>query len=61
MEVKGQLHVRDPRPSTPNLLDEDHFEQHLNLFKQLIRQVAPRANTDEAVVTMLALILGSPT
>lgn len=48
----------DPRPSTPHLLDKDHFQQQLGMFKDLIRQVAPHADTDEAVATMLALIFG---
>jgi AcrR family transcriptional regulator len=48
----------DPRPSTPHLLDKDQFQQQLQLFKDLIHQVAPKANVDEAVATMLALIFG---
>ena len=48
----------DPRPSTPHLLDKDLFQEQLQLFKDLIRQVAPKANLDEAVATMLALIFG---
>jgi TetR/AcrR family transcriptional regulator len=48
----------DPRPSTPHLLDKDLFQQQLELFKHLIRQVAPKTNVDEAVATMLALIFG---
>lgn len=48
----------DPRPSTPHLLDKDHFQQQLAMFKDLIREVAPQADADEAVATMLALIFG---
>ena len=48
----------DPRPSTPQLLDRDIFQEPLALFKDLIRQIAPRANCDEAVASMFALIFG---
>ncbi|UCV23645.1 TetR/AcrR family transcriptional regulator [Ferribacterium limneticum] len=48
----------DPRPSTPHLLDKDMFQQPLNLFKELIHQIAPDANVDEATASMLALVFG---
>lgn len=48
----------DPRPSTPHLLDADLFQQPLSLFKEQVRAIAPRANTDEVVASMLALIFG---
>ncbi|MET0661402.1 MAG: TetR/AcrR family transcriptional regulator [Steroidobacteraceae bacterium] len=57
----GQLLKRemlDPRPSTPHLLDEGLFQQPLMLFKEQVRAIAPKANTDEVVASMLALIFG---
>lgn len=48
----------DPRKSTLKLLDKDHFQQPLLMFKELISELAPRANVDEAVASLLALIFG---
>ena len=48
----------DPRPSTPHLLDKELFQQPLALFRELIRELQPKANTDELVATMLALLVG---
>lgn len=48
----------DPRPSTPNLIDEDLFRKSLNLTKDLLSQLVPAADTDEAVASMLALLFG---
>ncbi|GLR65441.1 putative transcriptional regulator, TetR family protein [Acidocella aquatica] len=48
----------DPRPSTPNLIDEDLFRKSLDLTKDLLHQLVPAANTDEAVASMLALLFG---
>lgn len=44
----------DPRPSTPHFADL--FQESLLMFKDLIRQIEPKANVDEAVASMLALI-----
>lgn len=46
----------DPRSSTPHLLDKDQFQEHLALFKSLIGQLLPKANPDETVGAMMALI-----
>ena len=57
----GQLMKRemlDPRPSTPNLLDENLFQQPVRLFKELIIKIYPHADVDEATASMLALIFG---
>lgn len=48
----------DPRPSTPHLLDKDLFQEPLVLFKELLCQIAPEANVDEAVASIIALIFG---
>ena len=48
----------DPRPSTPHLLDEDVFHQQVCLFKALIAELAPQADSDEALAAMLALVFG---
>jgi len=48
----------DPRPSTPHLIDKDLFEQPLVLCKNLLRRLAPRADVDEAVASLLALLFG---
>jgi AcrR family transcriptional regulator len=48
----------DPRPSTPHLIDKDLFEQPLELCKSLLRRLAPRADVDEAVASLLALLFG---
>jgi len=48
----------DPRPSTPHLIDKELFLQPLNLCKSLLRQLAPRADVDEAVASLLALLFG---
>jgi TetR/AcrR family transcriptional regulator len=48
----------DPRPSTPHLIDKDLFQQPLELCKDLVRQLAPKANVDEAIASMVALLFG---
>ncbi len=48
----------DPRSSTPHLIDEELFEQPLELCRNLLHQLAPNANADEAIATMLALLFG---
>lgn len=48
----------DPRPSTPRLLDRDQFHSHFVLFQELIEQIAPGSDVDQAVATTLALIFG---
>ena len=48
----------DPRKSTVKLLDKNHFQQPLLMFRELISELVPRANVDEAVASMLALIFG---
>ena len=53
-----QREMLDPRPSTPHMLDKDLFQEQLQLFKDLIRQIMPMANVDEAVASMLAIIFG---
>lgn len=48
----------DPRPSTPHLLDEDVFHEQVCQFKALITELAPAADSDEALAAMLALVFG---
>jgi AcrR family transcriptional regulator len=48
----------DPQPSTPHLIDKDLFQQPLELCKSLLRRLAPRADVDEAVASLLALLFG---
>jgi hypothetical protein len=48
----------DPHPSTPHLLDEGLFQQPLMLFKEQVRAIAPKANTDTVVASLIALIFG---
>jgi AcrR family transcriptional regulator len=48
----------DPRPSTSRLVDKDLFQQPLERTKLLLRQLAPHADADEAVASMLALLFG---
>lgn len=53
-----QREMINPRPSTTHLLDADLFQNQLNLFTTLIRELAPTSDTDEAVAAMLALLFG---
>jgi len=48
----------DPRPSTPHLIDKDLFQQPLELCKSLLQRLAPQADVDEAVASLLALLFG---
>ena len=48
----------DPRPSTPALAGEDIFAAQLTLCRDLLGQLLPGANSDEAVAIMLALLFG---
>lgn len=48
----------DPRPTTPELLGPGPFRGQLDLCKQLLANLLPEANPDEAVATMLALLFG---
>ncbi len=53
-----QREMLDPRPSTSHLLDADLFQNQLNLFKELINELAPACDTEEAVAALLALLFG---
>lgn len=53
-----QREMINPRPSTTRLLDADLFQNQLNLFNDLIRELAPASDTDAAVAAMLALLFG---
>jgi len=48
----------DPRPSTSHLSDKELFQTPLELCKTLLRELAPRADVDEAVASLLALLFG---
>ena len=45
----------DPRRA---IIDQDLFQQPLELCKSLLQRLAPRANVDEAVASLLALLFG---
>lgn len=46
----------DPRPSTPHFTNL--FQESLLMFQDLVKQIEPEANVDEATASMLALIFG---
>ena len=48
----------DPRSDAKRLVYLDVFQQALGLFKDLIQQLAPEADADVAVASMLALVFG---
>lgn len=53
-----QRELLDPRPHTSELVDFDAFHGALELFRDLVRQLLPDANVDEALASMLALSFG---
>jgi AcrR family transcriptional regulator len=48
----------DPRPDAPILVDIEVFRDAVSMFKQLIREIVPTADPDEALASMLALVFG---
>jgi AcrR family transcriptional regulator len=48
----------DPRPSTKHLVDAELFQQPLELCRELLRELLPGANADQAVASLLALLFG---
>lgn len=53
-----QRELLDPRPHTAELVDFEAFHGAFELFKDLVRQLLPDADVDEALASMLALAFG---
>lgn len=53
-----QRELLDSRLDARTLIDEDHFREAFERFRQLIRRLLPSADLDEALASMLALIFG---
>lgn len=53
-----QRELLDPRADTGALLENDLFRDAFDLFRQLLRELLPRADLDEALASLLALVFG---
>lgn len=53
-----QRELLDPRADTKLLMGNDQYREAIELFKSLLRELLPKADLDEALSSMLALVFG---